>query len=765
MVRWTGKGRVFSRNIALVGVGMVAILAQVACFRTLFSLAGGNELSFGIALGIWLFFGAIGSLAAVPLTKSSISPQSQLAFIFLLTCVTVPLSIFLLQYFPFLWGFLPGQVASLGAILFASVVSLAPVATPLGAAFTVCCRGNFPGRLGISWVYITEAIGSGIGGLLGSLALSPFLESFQLGALTVGLSAIFALFALSLGAKALYRYIALISAVIFVTACAIGFFNHNLNYLHQKVKEMRSYPGFEVLKLAPSRLGELIAVRQGEIVSLYANADLVASYPNQLSAEESAHLPLLAHPNPKRVLLVGGGLSGELGEMLKHPIEQLVYLENDYKTIEMGEDYLGSIPEDERLKIKIMDMRRMFVSEEEGLQPGGFDVILLNMGDPSTAQVNRNYTQESMLQIKEALASNGILAFFASADENYIGREMAGYLANLRACAESVFPQVKFMPGARTLFLAGGEEASIATDAPTLAQRLSERGLDLTYYDARYLQIRLMPDRFRLLTEAMDSAPPSPINEDERPIAYYYDLVLFAGMTSPTVKNFLVGAYRLSGWWWVLIPLIVAVPAISALGRGGARRTLNSLVFLVGGVNISMTVVYIIAYQTLVGYVYQQVAILFAVFMVGLTIGGLIPPLLLRLGRGGMRRLLLLLGFSLLAMSAACIVGPLLLFAKNSTLAGGTAVFALLGIQALLGGMVFSSASMAAVGKDRDSGRAGGFLHAADSLGAMVGSLATSVLFLPLIGMRNTSYLLSAVLLGGLVILFLLSPRFFTGSK
>lgn len=759
----------FTRNSALIGVGLSAILSQVACFRTLFSLAGGNELSIGIALGVWLFLGALGALLAIPLPQTRTSPQKQLSALFLLTCLTLPISIFLLQYFPNWWGFMPGQVASLSAMLLASVVGLAPVAIPMGTAFTVSCRGGLPGKMGVSWVYITEAIGSGLGGLLGSLALAPFLDSLQLTALTVGLTALSAIFALTLCPRSIFRHIMLALALMFITCSLFGFFNNNLTRWHQLLIEDRSFPGLQVLQLSPSRHGELLAVRQREIVSLYSNGQLIASYPNPELAEETAHLPLLVHPNPKRVLLVGGGLSGELNEMLKEPVERLVYLEIDPKQIEMGEELLGSIPGDDRLEIRIKDMRQMLRENAESSSPENFDLILLNLGDPSNAEINRNYTQQAMALIKDALAPGGMLAFFASADENYIGAEMASYLANLRATAETVFPQVKYLPGARVLFIAGGEEADICTDPVILSSRLAERHLKLTYVDPRYLEIRLMPDRFRLLTQAMDEVSVQQVNRDDRPIAYFYDLVLFTSLTSTPIKNLLSKLLVISRWWWLLIPVFIAIFAISAGFKRNKRRLLNSLVLAVGAINISMTVIYLVAYQTLVGYVYQQIALLFAIFMIGLAIGGLIPPWLMRSPTGNHRRIRLILSISLWLIIVLCLGGPKLVFSQWTAPFSTPLIFILLGLQAILGGLVFSCASLLSVNqtgnKVVDSGRIGGLLHAADSLGAMLGSMATSILLLPLIGLAKTSYLLSALLLGGAIILTCFSPDFHKGGE
>src|SRR5688572_23878837 len=49
-----------------------------------------------------------------------------------------------------------------------------------------------------------------------------------------------------------------------------------------------------------------------------------------------SHIPLLAHPNPKRVLVIGGGDGGTIREVLKHPsVEQAVLCEIDGDVIDV----------------------------------------------------------------------------------------------------------------------------------------------------------------------------------------------------------------------------------------------------------------------------------------------------------------------------------------------------------------------------------------------------------------------------------------------
>src|SRR5690606_14482281 len=56
--------------------------------------------------------------------------------------------------------------------------------------------------------------------------------------------------------------------------------------------------------------------------------------------EMMVHVPLFAHPNPKKILIIGGGDGGILREVVKHKnIEQITQVEIDASVIEMCKEY------------------------------------------------------------------------------------------------------------------------------------------------------------------------------------------------------------------------------------------------------------------------------------------------------------------------------------------------------------------------------------------------------------------------------------------
>ena len=76
--------------------------------------------------------------------------------------------------------------------------------------------------------------------------------------------------------------------------------------------------------------------------------------------EMIAHLPLFAHPNPKKVLVIGGGDGGVIREVAKHPgVEYIVECEIDKGVIDVSKKHLPTLAkgyDDPRVKVHVMGM-------------------------------------------------------------------------------------------------------------------------------------------------------------------------------------------------------------------------------------------------------------------------------------------------------------------------------------------------------------------------------------------------------------------------
>jgi len=76
-----------------------------------------------------------------------------------------------------------------------------------------------------------------------------------------------------------------------------------------------------------------------------------------------------------------------------------------------------------------------------------FDVIIVNLPDPQTAQLNRFYTLEFFQEAARKLTGSGVLALRLTAAEDYISPELAAFLGSIHKTLHAVFPEVTAIPG------------------------------------------------------------------------------------------------------------------------------------------------------------------------------------------------------------------------------------------------------------------------------------------------------------------------------
>ncbi|CAF0730168.1 unnamed protein product [Adineta ricciae] len=92
-------------------------------------------------------------------------------------------------------------------------------------------------------------------------------------------------------------------------------------------------------------------------------------------------LPLMAHPNPKKVLIIGGGDGGVLREVVKHPqVEQAVLCEIDQDVIDVSKKYLPGMAQGFSSPKAVINVSDGFEYLKNNQQQ--FDVIITDSSDP-----------------------------------------------------------------------------------------------------------------------------------------------------------------------------------------------------------------------------------------------------------------------------------------------------------------------------------------------------------------------------------------------
>ncbi|KGA96049.1 spermidine synthase [Alkalihalobacillus alcalophilus ATCC 27647 = CGMCC 1.3604] len=142
--------------------------------------------------------------------------------------------------------------------------------------------------------------------------------------------------------------------------------------------------------------------------------------------EMVAHVPLFTHPNPKHVLVVGGGDGGVIREVLKHPsVEKATLVEIDGKVIEYSKKYLPSIAgalDDSRVDVQVGD-GFMHIAEAEN----AYDVIMVDSTEPVGPAV-KLFEKGFYVGIAKALKEDGI--FVAQTDNPWFHQHLIKQVYN-----------------------------------------------------------------------------------------------------------------------------------------------------------------------------------------------------------------------------------------------------------------------------------------------------------------------------------------------
>lgn len=124
--------------------------------------------------------------------------------------------------------------------------------------------------------------------------------------------------------------------------------------------------------------------------------------------EMLTHVPLLIHPRPRRVLVVGGGDGGTVRETLKHPEVELVELvEIDERVIAAAKRFLPTIScalEDPRARVIVGDGVAHVASAQ-----GAYDVILVDSTDPVGPAIAL-FEEPFFASLHRALKPDGLFA-------------------------------------------------------------------------------------------------------------------------------------------------------------------------------------------------------------------------------------------------------------------------------------------------------------------------------------------------------------------
>ncbi|MBU2502438.1 hypothetical protein KJ682_13985 [bacterium] len=587
--------------MALLAVlGCVSLLGQVVLLREVTVAFFGSELVILLGIGLWLLGTGLGAAVAGRIRGGALLAVPVLL---LVAGLLIPGLVVWARAVRAVWGAVPGAYLSFSGQMVAMSTILLPAALISGLVFALAARAAVSRGRSLGTAYAVECAGA----LLGGAAATGFVAA-GLGNLAQGM--VCGLIAAGAGAMAGRTTLrGAGTAACLVLAAGLAF-----SPALDRSTTRWNHP--DLLTVRDTPYGRITAEnRQGQL-AFFVNDAL--AYENQgTAAEEFVQLAALQVDDPRRILVLGGGLTGILDEVGKLRAQEVVYVERDPVLLAMMRDVTdtsGFGLSDPALETVIADPRGYLAGQ------AGWDLVLVGMPEPDSALANRYYTAEFFTACRRALAPRGVLAFRLAGSENVRTPARIRRAAAIGQALEEAFASVVVVPGSVDVFLASA--SSLPRDAATLADRLTARGTETRLVSPAYLEYLYGNDRFAEMDSLLASADVS-ANTDGRPDCFRHTLLLWLSRFRPAVGWVEAGsptAANLFGspWAW-------AIAAAWAVTVRFARRhpRLRRVVAMgaIGAAGMALEAAVLMDFQVRVGALYQDLGLLLCLFMLGMALG------------------------------------------------------------------------------------------------------------------------------------------------
>ena len=741
-------------------LGITSLLSQVVIIRELLNAFYGNEFFIGLVLGSWLFWTGLGSFS---LTKviSKFKPENIFKVLILsypVIALLLPLEIFLVR-FSEIWSGLPGEIPNLLLAGLFGIFAIAPVGFVLGLQFPLIIKifakenkENIVPNLGRG--YLFETLGFSLGGIAFSFFLvrqNEFSIMFLLSILNM-LAAFFVLKIRNarLDSQARMAHLSIFKIGIFIIAAAFCFsaalpFSSSLNHYTNQLR----FPGQKLAESLNSNYGYIAVTKINEQYNFFANGAFLGSGEETSFNEHLVHFPLLYHPNPQKILLIGNGFNGAIKEILKYKPQQIQYVELDSKLLEIAKKYmpaeLKQALHHPAVKIVNTDARHFLKNTQEK-----FDAVIINLAEPSTALVNRFYTREFFAEIQKHLNKNGVVSIHLPYSPNYLNKELKNLNASVYKTLKAVFPYLIILPEETNFFIASSQNM-LHYEPQEPIQKFVERKIETNYINKDYIKYRLTNDRVAMAEMMLKDNVEIKINKDLAPAGYYYNLIYWLSYFYPKLSKILSVLSRVNFAWPVLIITLLFLPFF--VEKKTARKKSLICVMAVAGFSLmAIEIIILVAYQIFFGYLYYRIAALLVVLMLGMALGTWSINKKIAQNFGGIK--------TIKKIHLAIMIYSLILIAVFLYLPKMELIFFL--AAAIIGffvGLEFPLINKLYLENGENADKKIGIIYAADSFGACLGASIPALFLIPVFGILQTLLLLAIINLLTVLLFAVHSPK------
>lgn len=726
-------------SIFLLGVSATG--SQVILIREFLTVFYGNEISIGFIFAAWLVWTAVGSFVMGCLVDRIKHGINVFCVCSILLNFSLLLTIPAIRSIKNILNRDPGELLGIFPMFASCFVILAAACIILGGMFSLGCRiyedktGQLAYRAGK--VYALDALGSMAGGVMAGFLLVRLFNPLEVIVLISLLNLLAVIFMqIESGEEHSRSVLAGLALVLFLAGMGM-WFTGKWQVLDRELIR-NQWKGHNIIAIRNSIYGNILFTKQENQYSVFDNGIRLYTVPDPMASEDAVHFALLEHPDPQNILLIGGGAGGLAQEILKHPVKHLDYVELDPLIVEMSLRYLPqsriSALTDRRIAIKNMDAR-LFVKNTKNK----YDCIIMHLGDPCTAQLNRYYTVEFFKEVSRVLNTGGIFSFGLNSSESYIGNEQRLFLRSVYAGLAKVFPDIKIIPGDTAYFLACTGNGILTYDYRILKERTGQRMLDIRYVREYYLFSRLSPEKVAYTENIFKNISNARVNRDFLPISYYYDMTFLASHSKDALFGHLLKSTSAKNIW------LVVLAATAALFTRGFRKNAPLVAAGVTGFStMAAQMVILVSFQIVHGFMIYRIGLIVAAFMVGIACGSYIIIKMKQPAPSAVNYLIYAQAFMLFY---------LLVLAFAISVLSQVLFFAMSYICGLIGGTQFLLVNQVYLAKENNAAKVAGFVYAWDLAGGCIGALATGIFLIPVLGIFGTCLATAMFNLAGWIIL------------
>jgi spermidine synthase len=497
--------------------GFVSLALELVWFRVLAVHLRPTAYSFTIMLAAVLFGLAAGSYAVTPLFRRERPWLAILAPLQMVLALVAVLSLNPLPLVEAVQAVLAPVLAGLGIheyvfpLVTTSLLSILPSALLLGAAFPIGLR-LYVGHAGheasrrVATFYALNVAGAILGSVVSGFLLLPVLGSR--GAL-VAVSAVTLVASLLLAYRLwatspnVAGFVSMVGPVAFVMA-ALNTINPFEDFVRRNHRTERLLWHGEGVQTTVSVQEHRRGLRVMYLDGMHQADDSRAS---RLTHQSIGVLPMMLHPNPRRVLVIGLGGGATPGAAAKFPGAQVdvVELSSDVVT---ASRYFGHINFDlftrHNVHLRVDDGRNFLMTTSRR-----YDVITADAILPSRNGATNLYSREYFQLARRALAPGGVVLQWLGSDSDF------EYKLILRTFL-SVFPETTLW-GGHSLML--GSTAPFTLSASRFAERRHDPAFRAVFdWDLRELE-RWYSAGPRDLSAFVGDGP---LLSDDRPLPEYF---------------------------------------------------------------------------------------------------------------------------------------------------------------------------------------------------------------------------------------------------